>query len=70
MKPTTTSKSDLAVAYFTYVSASRARHKRIWCINQDKRLSERLAETGYDPRVHSFTPKQTALIIEHLGNPF
>ena len=62
-------KFALAIAYFPAASAdTAARHLRRW-IAGNQELRKQLAETGYNPRQHHYTARQTALIFEYLGEP-
>lgn len=63
------SKKELAQLYnphLCYQSAMRT--FRQW-LKLNSELSARLAETGYSPLQHMFTPKQVELIFKYLGTP-
>ena len=63
------SKFALATAYFpesTYDAAIR--RLRRW-IEGNSDLYSHLTESGYNPRQHHYTARQTALIFEYLGEP-
>jgi len=64
------SKSELALAYFPYISKESARHKLMSYILDNHALHDRLIQTGYTFRTRSFSPKQLGIIYEYLGCPF
>ena len=62
-------KKELALMYFPSSQPHTAvNHLMAW-INRCKPLADGLATAGYDKKAKSFTPRQTSLIIEHLGDP-
>lgn len=70
MKPTFTTKTELAQAYFPHLEMRSARHKLMQVINSDSHLIQLLTEQGYEPNHHHFTPAQVTTIINRLGSPF
>ena len=62
-------KYILALAYFPMSDPDVARHRLTRWINGDRQLLTALLATGYQPRQHHFTARQTALIYEYLGEP-
>ncbi|MBQ9524198.1 MAG: DUF4248 domain-containing protein [Bacteroidaceae bacterium] len=63
-------KSELALLYFpNAATVSGALSNLNYWIRRNKALSKALKKCGMPPRSKSFTPKEVALIIEHLGEP-
>ena len=63
-------KSELALLYFpNAATVSGALSNLNYWIRRNKALSNELKKCGMPPRSKSFTPKEVALIIEHLGEP-
>ena len=63
-------KSELALLYFpNTATVSGALSNLNYWIRRNKALSNALKKCGMPPRSKSFTPKEVALIIEHLGEP-
>ena len=63
-------KSELALLYFpNAATVSGALSNLNYWIRRNKALSNALKKCGMPPRSKSFTPKEVALIIEHLGEP-
>lgn len=63
------SKTALAKYYFPASSPHVAvNHLMAW-VNRCVPLSAALRETGYSKLAKSFTPRQIALIVQHLGEP-
>ena len=62
-------KREVAQAYFPQASDTTARRQLARWIKGDPELSERLAEAGYNPRKHSFTPAQLHILFEIWGAP-
>ena len=62
-------RTELGQMYSPDVAAETAwRRLRLW-IARYPGLTERLQETGYSARQRMFTPAQTMLIVEALGEP-
>jgi hypothetical protein len=62
-------KAELSLRYNPEMSEATARqHLRRW-IYANPGLMEALQQAGYNPRRHSFTPREVALIFEYLGEP-
>jgi hypothetical protein len=60
---------ELAMLYFPGVlpeSASRQLSRRIL---KDDELYAELLEAGYKHRQHMYSPLQTTILFDHLGNP-
>ena len=70
MKNTFITKTDLAMAYFPFVSERAARHKLMQVVNSDARLLESLLNVGYSRASHLLSPACVELIVERLGNPW
>ena len=63
-------KSELALLYFpNAATVSGALSNLNYWIRRNKALNKALKKCGMPPRSKSFTPKEVALIIEHLGEP-
>ena len=63
-------KSELALLYFpNAATVSGALSNLNYWVRVNKALSKGLKECGMPPRSKAFTPKEVALIIEHLGEP-
>ena len=59
---------ELATCYFPGSTPHSASHRlRSWM--RTDRLSEALEEAGYVPGQRLLTPKQVAVIVEHIGEP-
>jgi len=67
MRPYT--KQELAQLYFPDTPPHTAVNRLMRWINRCEPLREALEETHYQPRNRLFTPKQTALICQYLGEP-
>lgn len=62
-------KKELALMYFPdSMPRSAVKHLMSW-ISRCTPLMEQLNATGYESRSKAFTPKQTSLIAEYLGEP-
>lgn len=62
-------RSELASYYAPGISPQSAWKKlKLW-IHRSPGLEERLAQTGYDRRQRTFTPRQVSLIIDAIGEP-
>lgn len=60
---------ELALLYFpTNTPASAAGQLKKW-LNNSKKLMAELEEAEYCSGQRLFTPRQTAIIVEHLGPP-
>ena len=70
MKHTFITKSDLAQAYFPHLNTDAARHKLMSLIEGNKKLFERLTDSGYERKVRILSPLQVDIIMETFGNPF
>ena len=62
-------REELALLYNPNLSACRAWQRLKMWIGYNKPLSLSLFKTGYTPNQRTFTPRQVALIFEHLGRP-
>ena len=59
---------ELATCYFPGSTPQSASHRlRSWM--RTDRLSEALEEAGYVPGQRLLTPKQVAVIVDHIGEP-
>ena len=63
------SKFALATAYFPASNYTAAARRLCRWITNNRDLYMQLKETGYHPRQHHYTARQTALIFEYLGEP-
>ena len=63
-------KSELALMYFPTANSAHTavNHLMSW-INRCTVLKKRLKEVGYQKSAKFFTPKEVALIVDHIGNP-
>lgn len=63
-------KQQLALAYFPNAKspATAVRHLMRW-ITKCKPLHQQLIQLGYTPYAKTFSPRQTQLIIDYLGDP-
>lgn len=63
-------KSELAMLYFPQSATphTAVNHLMAW-INRSVRLKGLLQEAGYMKTSKYFTPRQVAVIVEHLGEP-
>ena len=63
-------KSELALLYFPGASTSRGALSNLtYRIRCNRELSVALKECGMPSHSKSFTPREVALIIKHLGEP-
>ena len=63
-------KSELALMYFPgAATASGALSNLNYWIRRNKKLVKALQNCGMPPKSKSFTPREVALIVEHLGEP-
>lgn len=63
-------KSELAMLYFPdAMTPNGALSNLNFWIRRNKELYKALQSCGMPPRSKSFTPRQVALIFEHLGTP-
>ena len=63
-------KIELAMLYFpNAMTPSGALSNLNYWIRRNKELSKALRSCGMPPRSKSFTPRQVALIFNHLGEP-
>lgn len=70
MKRAFVSKTDLAMAYFPFVSVSRARHKLMELIESNAELMAALFASGYKRLTRTFSPLQVDMIMDKFGNPY
>jgi len=70
MRNTFVSKTDLAQAFFPFISPESARHKLMQLLNDDTSLMKKLKKNGYAPTSHNFSPAQVELIVGKYGNPW
>ena len=63
-------KSELARLYSPNVCPKSALRLLNAYIHRAKGLLPALEATGYSRSARHFTPKQLALVLEHLGEPF
>lgn len=63
------SKSDLAQLYFPQSDPHGAVRNFMQMVSLCRPLTDELARTGYKKTQRCFTPRQTALIYAHLGEP-
>ena len=63
------SHSELALLYFIEFDKEIASRKLTTWLRNDKQLMEALTRTGYKSGQRYYTPKQVAIIFEHLGTP-
>lgn len=63
-------KSELAMLYFQKAQTAKGALSNLnsW-INQNRKLKAALRDCGMSPAAKSYTPKEVALIIEHIGEP-
>lgn len=63
-------RTELAMMYCPYITPAAAwRRLRKW-IGRNPMLSGRLRASGYHEKQRVFTPEQTRLVIEHIGEPY
>ena len=62
-------KREVAMAYFPHATDKTARRNLARWIKGDPEVSQRLAEAGYDPHKHSFTPAQLHILYDIWGAP-
>ena len=63
-------KSELALLYFPHAAtASGALSNLNYWIRRNKKLVKALQNCGMPPKSKSFTPREVALIVEHIGEP-
>lgn len=63
-------KWKLAMMYSPHLSRKSALRLLNAYIHRAKGLLPALEATGYSRSARHFTPKQLALVLEHLGEPF
>lgn len=64
------SKAKLAMMYSPHLSRKSALRLLNAYIHRANGLLEALEATGYSHHARHFTPKQLALVLEYLGEPF
>lgn len=63
-------KSELAMLYFPNAETKKGAMSNLYFwIRNNKRLVKELQKCGMPPKAKSFTPREVALIILHLGPP-
>ena len=63
-------RTELALAYCPDIAPESAWKKFKRWMNMYPGLNEMLRQQGYNPRTRSFTPRQVAIIVECLGEPY
>ena len=63
------SKRELAMAYAPDISPSSALNRLAGWVRHHQKLSDELAETGYQNRQRIFSSPQVDLIFRYLGRP-
>ena len=63
-------RTELALAYSPDIAPESAWKKFKRWVDRYPGLNDRLREQGYNPRSSSFTPRQVAIIVECLGEPY
>ncbi|MGM9709593.1 MAG: DUF4248 domain-containing protein [Prevotella sp.] len=62
-------KKELALRYFPDSDPRTAVNHLMNWINRCTALLEQLQAAGYEKRAKAFTPRQTRLIVDYLGEP-
>lgn len=63
-------KSELAMLYFpTALTPNGALSNLNFWIRRNRQLTDALRDCGMPPKSKSFTPREVALIVQHLGTP-
>ena len=71
MRNSFVSKTDLAQAYFPFLTPHSARNKLMSLIRSSNcDIMGKLRSIGYFDRQREFSPAQVAIITDYLGNPF
>ena len=63
-------KSELAMLYFPNAETTKGALSNLsFWIRSNKKLVKELRKFGMPPKAKSYTPREVALIIHHLGPP-
>ena len=63
-------KSELAMLYFPNAETTKGALSNLsFWIRSNKKLVKKLRKCGMPPKSKSYTPREVALIIHHLGPP-
>lgn len=63
-------KSELAMLYFPNAETTKGALSNLsFWIRSNKKLVKELRKCGMPPKSKSYTPREVALIIHHLGPP-
>ena len=63
-------KSELALLYFPNAETTTGALSNLnYWIRRNKKLVKALQNCGMPPKSKSFTPREVALIVEHIGEP-
>ncbi len=63
------SHQELAMLYFPHVQPQSASKQLTRCIRRDEELYADLCRAGFNKKQRSYTPLQTAIVFDHLGDP-